>query len=302
MNTKILHSPSISEIRTVFGFDAPTHPLITVLDTQKIAYGEETVGRRFSSDLYCIALKDSECGIDYGQNSYDFKDGVLIFMAPKQVITVKKPQALNEVKGWMLYFHPDLIRDTTLGTQINSYNFFNYKIHEALHLSKDEQNKLNQIIVLVQSEIGGQADAHNAQVLSSLIELLLNYSKRFYERQFSTRSVANTDIIANVELWLKDYYSDNQPIEKGIPSIQSLADHCNLSASYLSDLLTKETGRSAKAHIHDFVIERAKYLLLNSSDSISGIAYALGFAYPHYFGRLFKQKTGKTPQEYRQKV
>lgn len=134
----------------------------------------------------------------------------------------------------------------------------------------------------------------------SNIELLLNYSKRFYERQFNTRSASHIDIVAKVELLLKNYHLENQIIEKGQPTIQYLASHCHLSASYLSDLLTKETGRSAKEHINDFLIEQAKDLLLGSTNSISGIAYALGFNYPHYFGRLFKQKTGKTPQEYRQ--
>lgn len=280
--------------------EKPTHPLITILDTGKLAYGEKTVGKRFSSDLYCIALKDSNCGIDYGRNSYDFDDGVLIFTAPKQVITVKKSQELNEVKGWMLYFHPDLIRNTTLSSKIDSYNFFNYEVNEALHLSENEQNTLNQIVHLIQDEIKGRIDNHSQRVLVSNIELLLNYSKRFYERQFNTRSANHIDIVSKVERLLKDYYTDNQIIENGQPTIQYLADHCQLSASYLSDLLTKETGRSAKDHINDFLVEKAKYLILSSTDSISGIAYTLGFNYPHYFGRLFKQKTGKTPQEYRQ--
>ena len=300
MSNSIIHSKSIAEINTVFGLDKPKHPLITLLDTQKLAYGEETVGKRFSSDLYCVALKDSSCGIDYGRNSYDFDNGVLIFTAPKQVITVKKPQALNEVKGWMLYFHTDLIRNMALGSKINTYNFFNYEVHEALHLSEDEQNTLNQIVQLIQTEINERIDNHSQQVLVSNIELLLNYSKRFYERQFNTRSASHTDIVSKVESLLKNYYSENQLIEKGQPTIQYLADHCHLSASYLSDLLTKETGRSAKDHINDFLMDKAKYLLLGSTDSISGIAYTLGFNYPHYFGRLFKQKTGKTPQEYRQ--
>lgn len=299
MNEPIIHSKSITEIRAVFGLDKPTHPLITILDTEKLAYGEGTVGKRFSSDLYCIALKDSNCGIDYGRNSYDFDDGVLIFTAPKQVITVKKPQALNEVKGWMLYFHPNLIRNTTLGSKIDSYNFFNYEVNEALHLSENEQSTLNQIVQLIQDEIKERIDNHSQQVLVSNIELLLNYSKRFYERQFNTRSASNIDIVSKVELLLKDYYLENQLIEKGQPTIQYLADHCHLSASYLSDVLAKETGRSAKDHINDFLVEKAKHLLLSSTDSISGIAYTLGFNYPHYFGRLFKQKTGKTPQEYR---
>lgn len=300
MSHQIIHSKSIAEIRAVFGLDRPTHPLITILNTQKLSYGQETVGKRFSSDLYCLALKDSSCGIDYGRNSYDFDDGVLIFTAPNQVITVKKLQELNQVKGWMLYFHPDLIRNTTLGSKIDSYHFFNYEVHEALHLSESEQNTLNQIVQLIQNEIKERIDNHSQQVLVSNIELLLNYSKRFYERQFNTRSASHIDIVAKVELLLKEYYLENQFIEKGQPTIQFLAEHCLLSASYLSDLLTKETGRSAKDHINDFLVDKAKHLLLSSTDSISGIAYTLGFNYPHYFGRLFKQKTGKTPQEYRQ--
>lgn len=300
MSESIIHSKSITEIRAVFGLEKPTHPLITILDTQKLGYGEETVDKRFSSDLYCIALKDSSCGIDYGRNTYDFDDGVLIFTAPKQVITVKKPQALNEVKGWMLYFHPDIIRNTTLGSKIDLSNFFNYEVHEALHLSESEQNTLNQIVQLIQDEIKERIDNHSQQVLVSNIELILNYSKRFYERQFNTRSASHIDIVAKVELLLKDYYQENELIEKGQPTIQYLAEHCFLSASYLSDLLTKETGRSAKDHINDFLIDKAKHMLLSSTESISGIAYTLGFNYPHYFGRLFKQKTGRTPQEYRQ--
>ena len=300
MSEPIIHSNSITEIRSVFGLGKPTHPLITILDTQKLAYGKETVGKRFSSDLYCIAMKDSSCGIDYGRNSYDFDDGVLIFTAPQQIITVKKPQELNQVKGWMLYFHPDLIRNTALGSKIDSYNFFNYEVHEALHLSETEQNTLNQIVQLIQAEINERIDNHSQQVLISNIELLLNYSKRFYERQFNTRSASNIDIVSKVERLLKHYYSENQLIEKGQPSIHYLAEHCHLSASYLSDLLTKETGRSAKDHINDFLVDKAKHRLLSSTDSISEIAYTLGFNYPHYFGRLFKQKTGKTPQEYRQ--
>jgi AraC-like DNA-binding protein len=283
----------------VFGLGKPSHPLITILDTQQLAYGEETVGRRFSSDLYCVALKDASCGIDYGRNSYDFDDGVLIFTAPRQIITVKKPQALHEVTGWMLYFHPDLIRNTPLGSKIDSYSFFNYEVHEALHLSENEQNTLNQIVQLMQAEIQERIDNHSQQVLVANIELLLNHSRRFYERQFNTRSASNLDVVSKVESLLKNYYAENLFAQKGLPNIQYLAEHCHLSAGYLSDLLAKETGRSAKDHIHDFLVEKAKHLLLHSADSISGIAYTLGFNYPHYFGRLFKQKTGKTPQEYR---
>lgn len=300
MNEKIIHSKSINELLSKMGLGKPTHPLITIIDTEKLAYGEETVGMKFTSDLYCIAMKDSSCGIDYGRNHYDFDEGVLIFTAPDQFITITKPQELNQVHGWMLYFHPDLIRKSPLGKKIDSYNFFNYKVHEALHLSEQEQDTLTQIVNLIQTEIKERIDNHSQQVLISNIELLLNYCVRFYERQFITRSASNLDVVAKVESLLKDYYRNNGLIEKGQPTIQYLADNCHLSPSYLSDLLAKETGRPAKDHINDFLIEKAKNLLLSSTDSISGIAYSLGFNYPHYFGRLFKQKTGKTPQEYRQ--
>ena len=300
MNKNIIHSKSINDLLSGMGLEKPTHPLITVIDTEKLAYGKETVGMRFSSELFCIALKDSSCGIDYGRNHYDFDDGVLMFTAPDQIITVKKTQELNQVKGWMLYFHPDLIRKTTLGEKIDSFNFFNYEVNEALHLSDQEQNVLTQIVELIKNEIKERIDNHSQQVLVSNIELLLNYSVRFYERQFNTRSASNLDTIAKVEILLKDYYKENALIDKGQPTIQYLANQCHLSPSYLSDLLAKETGRSAKDHINDFLVEKAKNLLLSSTDSISGIAYTLGFNYPHYFGRLFKQKTGKTPQEYRQ--
>jgi YesN/AraC family two-component response regulator len=300
MDKNIIHSKSINELLSGMRLEKPTHPLITIIDTEKLAYGEETVGKRFTSELFCIALKDSSCGIDYGRNHYDFDEGVLMFTAPEQIITVNKLQELNQVKGWMLYFHPDLIRKTALGEKMDSYNFFNYEVYEALHLSQQEQNTLTQIVELIKSEIKERIDNHSQQVLVSNIELLLNYSVRFYERQFNTRSASNLDTVAKVEILLKDYYKKNALIDKGQPTIQYLADKCNLSSSYLSDLLAKETGRSAKDHINDFLVEKAKNLLLSSTDSISGIAYTLGFNYPHYFGRLFKLKTGKTPQEYRQ--
>jgi AraC-like DNA-binding protein len=300
MDKNIIRSKSISELHEAMGLDKPTHPLITIIDTSRLAYGADRIGMRFTSDLYCIAMKDANCGIDYGRNHYDFNEGVLIFSAPDQVFTLTKAQELNQVNGWMLYFHPDLIRNTHLGSKIDGYNFFNYEVHEALHLSDKEQATLTNCVGLIQEEIGARIDNHSQQVLISNIALILNYSIRFYERQFNTRSARNIDVVSKVESLLKGYYQNHNLIESGQPTIQYLADECNLSSSYLSDLLSKETGRSAKDHINDFLIEKAKHLLLISNDSVSGIAYSLGFNYPHYFGRVFRQKTGKTPQEYRQ--
>lgn len=299
-NNNIYCSKSIAELLKGMGLGKPAHPLITIIDTSKLSYGEELIGMKFSSKMYCIALKDAGCGIDYGRNYYDFNEGALIFTAPEQVFTVKKTQTLNQSNGWMLYFHPDLIRNTSLGDKIDTYSFFNYEVHEALYLSEQEEDILAQITTLIKNEINQRIDNHSQQVLVSNIELILNYSVRFYERQMNTRSAQNTDVLAKVEILLKEYYQNNDLVESGQPTIQYLADNCHLSSSYLSDVLKKETGRSAKDHINDFLIDKAKHLLLSSSDSISGVAYTLGFNYPHYFSRIFKQKTGKTPQEYRQ--
>ena len=300
MENRIVHIKSIRDLSEKMGLGKPRHPLIQIVDTSKLAYGEESLGARYCSDLYCIALKDSSCGIDYGRKQYDFGEGVLVFFAPKQVVTITRIQELGEIKGWMLYFHPDLIRNTSLGSKIDGYTFFNYEVHEALHLSEQEQETLSQCVQLIEKEVNERIDNHSQQVLVSNIELMLNYSMRFYERQFNTRRAQNVDVVAKVESLLQDYYSAHDLMESGQPSIQYLAEHCHVSPSYLSDLLSKETGRPAKDHINDFLIEKAKNLLSNSSDSISGVAYALGFNYPHYFGRLFKQKTGLTPRSYRE--
>jgi AraC-like DNA-binding protein len=299
MNQPIFRSKSIAELHQGMGLENPKHPLITVIDTANLEYGEEYVGARFTTDLYCISLKDNGCGIDYGKNAYDFNVGVLLFMAPEQVFTVLKTQKRNEVNGWMLYFHPDLIRNTHLGKIIDRYTFFNYQIHEALHLSLEEQNTLNQLVDLIQNEINQRIDNHSQQVLVSHIQLLLDHCVRFYERQMNTRSAQNHDVIIQVEKLLKEHFANNNWIETGQPTIEFLADKCNLSPHYLSDVLKKVTGKTAKDHINDFIIEKSKFLLKSTSDTVSGIAYNLGFNYPHYFARLFKQKTGKTPQEYR---
>ncbi len=291
---------SISQVYETMGFGKPTHPLVAIIDVSKLAYGEEMIGQKFSSDLYCIALKDASCGMDYGRNHYDFDEGVLMFTGPQQVLTLKKAQELNQVQGWMLYFHPDLIRNTSLGSKIDDYSFFSYEVHEALHLSEQEEKIITNCINMIQSEINERIDNHSQQVIVSNIELLLNYCSRYYERQFNTRVAHHKDVVSKVEFLLKDYYKSGKLLESGTPTIQYLAEKCHLSPSYLSDILKKETGRSGKDHINDFLVDKAKNLLLSSTDSISGIAYELGFNYPHYFSRIFKKKTGLTPHEYRQ--
>jgi AraC-like DNA-binding protein len=298
-NQEIQHIRSISHLHELFGFGKPTHPLISLIDVSTWEIPQAFVGVKSTASLYSIALKDKSCGLQYGRNTYDFNEGVLIFTAPDQVQSVTKAQALNEIQGWMLFFHPDLIRNTPLGQTIEDYRFFSYEVHEALHLSDAEQSTITHCVNMIRQEIGERIDNHTRTVIASSLELLLNLSRRYYERQFNTRSAQNSDVVSQFHSLLNSYYKSGKFTEVGIPSIEYFSERIHLSGNYLSDLLKKETGYSAKDQIHQFIVEKAKTLLLSEADSVSGIGYALGFNYPHYFARLFKSKTGMTPQEYR---
>lgn len=299
MSEGIIKIQSISQLHEALGFDKPRHPLISVIDVSKYKTPEEAIGQKVITDLYWIAMKDKSCGFEYGRNYYDFEEGVLMFTAPGQVITAGGDSNPTNNKGWMLFFHPDLIRNSGLGQEIENYSFFNYDVYEALHLSEEEENILTDIVKKMEQEYSQRIDNHTQRVLVSSLELLLSFSLRFYERQFNTRSTNNQDIVTQFEQALKQYFKVEQHLADGLPSIQFFADKAHLSQHYFSDLLKKETGRSAKDHINDFVIEKAKNLLLSTQSSVSEIAYDLGFNYPHYFTRLFKSKTGMTPVEYR---
>ncbi|MFN3589536.1 MAG: helix-turn-helix domain-containing protein [Spirosomataceae bacterium] len=201
--------------------------------------------------------------------------------------------------GWGLFFHPDLIRATTLNEKLKDYTFFNYEVSEALHLSDKEKGVLYQCVQIIQSELQENIDVHSQYIIVSTIELLLNYCSRFYGRQMITRSQTNKSIISQIESVLTHYTSANTILEQGLPTVKYLAEQVHLSPSYLSDLLKKETGKNAQEHIHFYLIEEAKNLLLNSEKNINEIAYNLGFEYPQYFNTLFKKKTGRTPKEFR---
>ena len=298
MSEQFLKIDSISQLHQLVGYEKPKHPLVTVLDPRQLHVTRDFSNVRVVSNFYAVWLKTTDCGMEYGRNHYDFEEGVLVFTAPQQVVAVSGEVADDE-EGWMLFFHPDLIRSTTLGQKINQYTFFSYEIFEALHLSDEEKETITQCIINIKNEYEQRIDDHSQSVITANIELLLNYCSRYYARQFNTRTSANQDVLTRFERVLKDYFESDELMQKGMPTVQLLAEQVHLSADYLSDLLKKETGRSAKDHINDFVVNKAKYLLLNSQDTISGIAYDLGFNYPHYFSRLFKAKTGKTPQEYR---
>jgi len=283
----------------MLGHEKPQHPLITLLDASEVGITEEMIGRRMTSELYYIALKGGHCGMMYGRNHYDFEEGVLIFTAPHQVVGFTEEMLDYEPEGWMLFFHPDLIRRSSLGKHIDEYSFFSYDVHEALHLSDEEKQMVTGLAEMLQKEYTQRIDGHSQRVIVSTLELLLNHSSRFYERQFHTRTNHHSDTVSLFEQELKSYFASGKLLEEGVPSVQYFAERVHLSANYLSDLLKKETGRGAKDHINDFLVEKAKDLLLTTDDSISQIAYSLGFNYPHYFSRLFKSRTGMTPQGYR---
>ncbi len=296
----LIHLHSIADLHKLFSMGIGNHPLVTVLDFRKVTEQVEQ-NTRITTDFYSIMFKNyCRNNIKYGRKAIDFQDGNLICIAPNQVIEIDNEVEEREDKmGWGLFFHPDLIRSTSLNEKIKTYGFFHYEVSEALHLSDKEKNILLESVQKIQAELQENIDVHSQQIIVSTIELLLSYCLRFYGRQLITRSQTNKSIIAQIENILIQYFSDDKLNEQGLPTVKHLAEMVHLSPSYLSDLLKKETGKNAQEHIHFHLIEEAKNLLLNSEKNINEIAYVLGFEYPQYFNKLFKKRTGKTPMEYR---
>ncbi|NRB46182.1 MAG: AraC family transcriptional regulator [Saprospiraceae bacterium] len=293
---------SISQAHKAMGLPKPKHPLVSVVQTKDFNTEMDFTGVKIINNLYQVTLKRLGCGnLFYGKNSYDYEEGTLVFTSPGQVSTFEgqMPTTNEADEGWTLAFHPDLIRKSTLSDKIDSYSFFHYDVNEALHLSEDELKTLEQLLDKIVKEYSQNLDKHSQNLIISNIELLLDYCNRFYDRQFYTRTNLNTDIISKFERLLKAYYQAGVVNELGVPNVQYMARKLNLSANYLSDLLKKETGKTAQEHIHLFVVERAKSTLLKSGSKISEIGYSLGFEYPQRFSNFFKSKTGYSPSEYR---
>ncbi len=300
--TKTISINSVSQTHKFLGLPDPGHPLITVIQSKNINSVEKFSDVKIAMDLYLIILKQGNCGtMNYGRNSYDYEQGTLMFTAPGQVMQFNEEEDYDSdsQEGWILAFHPDLIRKSDLEKKISSYSFFNYETHEALHLSNEERLTIEQLIDKILKEYSQNLDKHSQHLINSNIELVLDYCLRFYDRQFFTRTNLNVDAISKFEKVLKAYYETSSGRDIGLPTVSHCAKELNLSNSYLSDLLKKETGKTAQEHIHLFIIEKAKINLLNSTDSVSQIGYALGFEYPQHFSNLFKSKTGFSPREYR---
>ena len=293
---------SISQAHQSVGLPAPKHPLVSVVKTADFKPTIDFRGLKVVNNLYQITLKNQSCGnLMYGKNSYDYEEGTLVFTSPGQVTVFEGEPQENSTnnEGWTLAFHPDLIRKSSLAEKINQYSFFNYEVNEALHLSEEERKTIEELLNKIEKEYSQNLDKHSQNLIISNIELLLDYCTRFYDRQFYTRTNSNVDFVSKFEKLLKTYYDTEQADELGLPNVQYLAGKLNFSSNYLSDLLKKETGKTAQEHIHLFVINKAKNILLNSGSSIGEIGYALGFEYPQHFSTLFKSKTGMSPSEYR---
>jgi AraC-like DNA-binding protein len=292
------HTKNIAEVHKFLGMNPPTHPLITIIrEWPQVDFDFTNV--KVTSDLYIISLKGAAGKMRYGRNTYDFQEGTLIFTAPNQALTFDATDNDNSYPGWTVLFHPDLIRKSPLGVEIKRFNFFDYAVYEALHLSEKEKKILCDFVHNIEIEINQNIDKHSQELIIANIQSILKYAERFYDRQFFTRTNKNKDYLTLFEQYLDAYFASDDIMKNGLPTVAKCGEAMNMSAQYLSDVLRIETGRTAKDHIHDYIIEKAKTSLLGSHESVSEIAYKLGFDYPQHFTKLFKSKTGLNPTDFR---
>ncbi|RZJ84909.1 MAG: AraC family transcriptional regulator [Chryseobacterium sp.] len=297
-NSKVIHLTSISRALRELGLPRPNHPLIALVDYKDIDIKAEDADKSFVFDFYKISFKKNFAGkIRYGQGYYDFEEGGLSFTAPNQIISRTQDEA--DYSGYTLLFHPDFIRNYPLASHINNYGFFSYSVSEALYLSNKEKKIIFSLFDAMIVELDTNIDTFSQDVMISHIELLLNYSNRFYNRQFITRKAVNHDMLAQMEAFLSSFLNDDSALIKGIPTVQHLADHLMVSPRYLTDMLKSLTGQTAQQHIHTHLIEKAKTILSSTDLSISEVAYKLGFEHPQSFNKFFKQKTNNSPVEFR---
>jgi len=273
------------------------HPLVSVIDFSKAA---PRTGRKMTFGIYAIILKEVKCGdLVYGKNNYDYQEGTLVFIGPGQVLDVRNKTDTYQPVGRGLTFHSDLIVGTPLAKKIDEHGFFSYSLSEALHLSPEEQETILDCFTKIESELKRPIDKHSKKLIASNIGLFLDYCERYYDRQFITRENVNKGILSRFEELLNDYLRSEKPYSLGLPSVGYFADQLHLSANYFGDLMKKETGRSAQDYIQTKLIEVAKDKIFDPEKSVKEIAFELGFKYPQHFNRLFKQKVGVTPNEYR---
>lgn len=287
---------TVKQYNDYLGVDT-LHPLVSVVNFNEVPAIQYF--RRYMN-VYAVFLKNIKCGnMQYGCQPYDYEDGTLVFVAPGQVYGVDSKGVATKPSGYALIFHPDLIKGTTLAKTIKDYSFFSYEVNEALHLSKKERKTIVDCLEKIAEEIEQNIDKHSKTLIVSNIELFLNYCMRFYDRQFITRSNANNDILVRFENLLSDYFKSDKALDLGLPTVTYCAEELHLSPNYFGDLIKKETGNTALDYIQSRLIDEAKTKMFDTAKTINDIATQLGFKYQQHFTRLFKQKVGVTPNEYR---
>lgn len=304
MSRKPEHIKTISQYHNVRGLRKPLHPLISIVDYSQVSIPNEDKHKSWIYDFYLIAVKrssDPAFKMKYGQNKYDYDEGIMFFMSPGQILSIEGNENRSFQKsGWMLLIHPDFLFGTPLVKTIKSYEYFKYSTHEALFLSEQEEQALSGIITNIKQEYQSVIDKHSQHIIVSQIDTLLAYSNRFYERQFITRKPMNHHVLEKFEEIINEYFRNENFIEDGMLSVTDIASQLDLTPNYLSSVLKHLTGQSTQYYIHHKVIEIAKEKLSVTDLSVSQIAYQLGFDYPQSFSKLFKIKTGVTPSIFRQ--
>jgi len=290
---------TISDYHRLMGLPKPEHPLISVINLNSIKHLPGNRSVTMVDEFYSIALKRNFNGkMKYGQQQYDFDEGILFFISPGQVFSIEIKEEIKHT-GWLLLIHPDFFWNTSLARLVKKYEFFSYSVSEALHLSDKEETMLLGIMQNIEQEYHSNIDKFSQSVIIAQLELLLTYADRFYHRQFLTRKIANHNTLDSLDDLLNAYFESDDLLVKGLPTVQYVADQLNISPNYLSGLLKVLTGQSTQQHIHNKLIDKAKERLSNNNLSISEIAYQLGFEHSQSFNKLFKKKTNLSPTAYR---
>lgn len=295
---KVSKLESVSEIHRMLGLPGPVHPLISLMDSTEGQIDMCRLPVNYVTSFYKISFITKLGGkFKYGQGYYDFDEGSLLFTAPNQI--VGSAEKYEDNAGYSLIIHPDFLLGYPLAKKIKSYGFFSYSSNEALHVSEQERSTILSIFIIIQKELNSRIDDFSHEVIIAQIELLLSYARRFYKRQFLTRHVVTNELLQQVEDLLNTYFEEEQPVVRGIPTVQYLAEQLNYTPNYLSDVLRSLTGLNAQQHIHQKLIEISKELLSTTNLTISEVAYKLGFEHPQSFSRLFKIKTKTSPVQFR---
>lgn len=293
---------SINELHRFNNIAPPNHPLISLIDYSKINPTPVNNELKWVQEIYTVSIKRNVVGkYRYGQESYDFDEGLMTFFSPEQVISVQlvEEDLNSKPSGWILAFHPDFLFGTSLATGIKKYSFFNYSVREALFLSEKEEKTVFDLFQNIRGEYQANLDQFSQHIIVSQLELLLNYAERFYQRQFLTRKISNHQILERLEILLDDFFKSSDILDKGLPTVQFISQKLNLTTDYLSTMLKSLTGLTAQQHIHNKLIEKAKVKLSTTNLSVSEIAFELGFEHSQSFNKLFKAKTNQTPLEFR---